>query len=298
MCRQAAHGETLPFPMNHWVPWRTRKAMAEQFRAHSDKQVNQLRRHHSMLTCSIRGLFAVVTALQCQHMPEITSGLSVESWTFLNAQTYEGAAQAYASLAKQIEKRSRCASCSGCHSDLVVLMLTPVHVSIARDYCVTTALCNTPTATCTTAWLMAGCVFVILIALVGLLQRWQSEVLLWRQAQQRGRCAIPAFAVPPPLARRRAGAAQAGGQPSDRQLAVPTRDFGRDFCQFISWLFGPDWGKHVNGALRLMFSCVPPPAASTPGPGYVHRLGGGGDAHDGAAAAAARPWRLGAPSRC
>ena len=36
---QAAHGDCLPFPMNHWVPWRTRQAMAEHFRAHSAEQV-------------------------------------------------------------------------------------------------------------------------------------------------------------------------------------------------------------------------------------------------------------------
>lgn len=36
---QAAYGETLPFPMNHWVPWQTRNAVAEQFRAHSAQQV-------------------------------------------------------------------------------------------------------------------------------------------------------------------------------------------------------------------------------------------------------------------
>ena len=36
---QAAHGGSLPFPMNHWVPWRTRQAVAEHFKAHSAKQV-------------------------------------------------------------------------------------------------------------------------------------------------------------------------------------------------------------------------------------------------------------------
>jgi metaxin len=55
---KAAHGGSLPFPMNHWVPWRTRQAMAEHFKAHSATQI------------------------------------------------YEGAKQAYASLAQQMEKHN------------------------------------------------------------------------------------------------------------------------------------------------------------------------------------------------
>jgi len=46
---QAAYGEALPFPMNHWVPWRAHKAAALQYKAHSAKQVGRLWRHGSFL---------------------------------------------------------------------------------------------------------------------------------------------------------------------------------------------------------------------------------------------------------